>query len=75
MAVVAELGSLGVMKPSLQIVVYLVGAALLGFLYAPVKAALGGQWLFLLFVVGYLLALRLLGVWVAKLRAQKEAKQ
>jgi hypothetical protein len=63
------------MRPSPQFIIYLVGVAVLGLLFAPVKAALGGRWLFLLSVVGYLVALRLLGVWVAKVRAQKEAKQ
>ena len=62
------------MKPSPQFIVYLVGVAVLGLFYTPVKSALGGQWLFLLSVVGYLLALRLLGGWVAKLRTQKDAK-
>ena len=63
------------MKPSPQFIVYLVGIALLGFFYAPVKSALGGQWLFVLSVIGYLVALRLLGVWVAKVRTPKETKQ
>jgi hypothetical protein len=63
------------MKPSSQFVIYVVGVVLLGLFYAPLKAALGGEWLFLLCVVGYLLALRLLGVCVTKLRAHKERKQ
>jgi VIT1/CCC1 family predicted Fe2+/Mn2+ transporter len=62
------------MKQNPQFIVYLVGVVMLGLFYAPLKSALGGQWLFLLSVVGYLLALRLLGVWVAKLRRQKELK-
>lgn len=63
------------MKLSPQFIVYLVGVVALGLLYAPVKSALGGQWLFLLSVVGYLWALRLVGVWAAKVRTQKGAKQ
>ena len=62
------------MKPSPQFIVYLVGVAALGLLYAPVKSALGGQWLFLLSVVGYLLALRRVGVWVARVRTQKDVE-
>ena len=62
------------MKQNPQFIVYLVGVVLLGLFYAPVKTALGGQWLFLLSVVGYLLALRLFAAWVAKVRRQKEVK-
>ena len=62
---------LSVMKPSPQFIVYLVGVSVLGLVYTPLKAALGGQWLFLLCVVGYLLALRLLAAWVVKVRAQR----
>lgn len=54
------------MKPSRQFIVYLVGVVLLGLLYEPVKAALGGQWLFVGCVFAYLLALRLLGNLIAK---------
>lgn len=54
------------MKPSRPFIVYLVGVALLGLLYEPVKAALGGQWLFVGCVFAYLLALRLLGNLIAK---------
>ncbi len=61
------------MKPSPQFIVYLVGIIMLGLFYAPVKSALGGQWLFLLTVVGYLLALRLIGAWAAKVRTPKDA--
>ena len=56
------------MNLNVQFVIYLVGIVLLGLLYAPVKDVLGGQWLFLFAVIGYLLALRLLGVWVTKVR-------
>jgi hypothetical protein len=63
------------MKLSPQFIIYLVGVAVLGLFYGPVKSALGGEWLFVLSVVGYLFALRLLGVWVNKPRAQREAKQ
>jgi hypothetical protein len=62
------------MRQRPQSIVYLVGVILLGLFYGPVKSALGGQWLFLLAVVCYLLALRLLGAWVAKVRRQWEAK-
>lgn len=62
------------MKPSPQFIVYLVGIVVLGIFYAPLKSVLGEQWLFLTSVGGYLLALRLLGVWVAKLQKKKEAK-
>ena len=62
------------MKQNPQFIVYLVGVVLLGLFYAPVKSALGGQWLFLLSVVGYLLALRLLAAWVGKVRRQREVK-
>jgi len=56
------------MRQNPQFIVYLVGVFLLGLFYGPVKSALGGQWLFLLAVVSYLLALRLLGAWAAKVR-------
>ena len=62
----------GLSPNNAQFIVYLVGIVLLGLFYAPLKSALGGQWLFLLSVVGYLLALRLLGLWVAKLRRKRE---
>ena len=62
------------MRQNPQFIVYLVGIFLLGVFYGPVKSALGGQWLFLITVVGYLLALRLLGVWAAKVRRQREVK-
>lgn len=54
------------MKPSRQFVLYLVGVALLGLLYEPVQAALGGQRLFVGCVLAYLVALRLLGNLIAK---------
>lgn len=63
-----------VMKPSPQYIVYLLGIIVLGLFYEPIKTSLGGQWLFFVSVVGYLLALRLLSAWVAKVRAQKEEK-
>ena len=63
------------MKASRQFLIYLVGILVLGVFYGPVKSALGSQWLFLLAVVGYLSALRLLGVWVARARSQREPKQ
>jgi len=62
------------MRQNPQFIVYLVGIFLLGVFYGPVKSALGGQWLFLLAVVSYLLALRLLGAWAAKVRRQRAVK-
>jgi len=62
------------MRQNPQFIVYSVGIFLLGVFYGPVKSALGGQWLFLLAGVSYLLALRLLGAWVAKVRRQREVK-
>lgn len=59
------------MNLNVQFVIYLLGIVLLGLFYAPVKAALGGQWLFLLSVIGYLLVLRFLGVLVANIRTKK----
>ncbi len=50
-----------------QGIVYLVGVALLGLFYGPVKSFLGGEWLFVAVVVAYLLSLRLIGYWVQKL--------
>jgi hypothetical protein len=61
------------MKPSPQFIVYMVGIALLGLFYGPVKAALGGEWLFLVGVICYLLALRLVGNWVARVWAHRRA--
>jgi hypothetical protein len=57
---------LSIVKPSRQFTVYLVGVALLGLLYEPVKSALGGQWLFVGCVFAYLVALRLLGTLITK---------
>jgi hypothetical protein len=54
------------MKASPQFIVYLVGVALLGLFYEPVKSALGGQWLFVGCVLAYLVAPRLLGTLIAK---------
>ncbi len=54
------------MKPSRQFIVYLFGVALLGFLYEPVKSALGNEWLFRGCVLVYLVALRWLGTLIAK---------
>lgn len=62
------------MRQNPQFIVYLVGIFLLGLFYGPVKSALGGQWLFFLAVVSYLLALRLVGAWAAKVRRQREVK-
>jgi hypothetical protein len=62
------------MNPSPQSVVYFVGVVALGLFYEPIKSALGGRWLFILSVVGYLLALRLIGFWVVKVRTQKAEK-
>jgi predicted ABC-type exoprotein transport system permease subunit len=62
------------MKLGPQFLVYLVGIIVLGLLYVPMKSALGGQWLFVLAVVCYLLALRLLGFWLAKARLKRDAK-
>jgi len=45
----------------MEIIVYLIGVSLLGVVYQPVKAALGGGVLFVSAVVGYLLLLRLIG--------------
>lgn len=56
------------MRQNPQLTVYLVGVFLLGLFYGPVKSALGGQWLFILAVLCYLAALRLLGAWAAKVR-------
>jgi ABC-type uncharacterized transport system permease subunit len=61
-----------IMKTNMQFIVYLVGIAVFGFFHEPVKTALGGQWLFLLFVAGYLMALRLLGAWVGMARARNQ---
>jgi NhaP-type Na+/H+ or K+/H+ antiporter len=54
------------MKPSSEYVIYLIGVLALGLGYGPVKSALGGHWLFLLCVLAYLIALRFLGVFVAR---------
>ena len=62
------------MRQNPQFIVYLIGIVLLGLFYGPVKSALGGEWLFLLAGVSYLLALRLLGAWIAKVRRQREVK-
>ncbi len=53
------------MKPKPEYIVYVVGLLPLGLGYGTIKSALGGQWLFLLCVLAYLIALRLLGVYVA----------
>ena len=58
--------TLDVMKPSPQFIVYIVGIALLCLFYGPVRTALGGEWLLLVGVVCYLLALQLAGNWVAR---------
>jgi hypothetical protein len=60
------------MKPSPQYIVYILGVAGLGLFYVPIKSALGGQWLFLISAIAYLLALRFLGAWVAKQFASGE---
>lgn len=53
------------MMPSPQFMVYLVGVGLAGWFYEPIKSALGGQWLFLVCIIGYAVALRLLGAVLA----------
>jgi hypothetical protein len=60
------------MKPSIAFLVYLVGLAPLGLFYAQLKAATGGEWLFLLGVVVYLLALRFIGAWLARRSERSE---
>lgn len=59
-------------KPSPQFLVYVTGAVLLGLFYGPVKSALGGEWVFLVVVVAYLLALRWLGDIVARALAARK---
>jgi hypothetical protein len=59
------------MKPSRQFIVYLIGVCLLGLFYQPVKAALGGDWLFVVCVFAYLVVLRLLGKLVTKGRSER----
>jgi hypothetical protein len=54
------------MKQNPQFIVYFIGIFSLGLFHGPMKSALGGQWLFLLAGVSYLLALRVLGAWVAR---------
>ncbi|MDO9332911.1 MAG: hypothetical protein Q7T57_00090 [Dehalococcoidales bacterium] len=54
------------MKPAPEYIVYVVGLLPLGLGYDTIKSALGSQWLFLLCVLAYLVALRLLGVYVAR---------
>ena len=61
------------MKPSPQFLVYMLGVALLALSYGPVSSALGGQWLFLVCAIAYLLGLRLLGSLVAKALAAKKS--
>lgn len=59
------------MKPTPEFIVYLVGIALAGFFYEPVKSALGGEWLFLGCAVAYAVALRVLGHFVAGVLAAR----
>ena len=54
------------MKHAPEYIVYLVGVLALGLGYGTIKSALGGQWLFVVCVLAYLLTLRLLGVYVAR---------
>jgi len=54
------------MKPSIQFLIYLVGAALLGVFYEQVKVVTGGEWGFLCTVLLYLLGLRFIGGWLAR---------
>lgn len=55
------------MKPSPEFVIYLLGIALLAFVYQPMKSALGGQWLFLFCGLLYLVFLRVVGSIVARI--------
>jgi hypothetical protein len=66
--------ALGIMKPSPQFIVYLIGITLLGFFYEPVKAMLGGCWLFVVCAIFYLVALLLAGVAVAGILVKSRAK-
>lgn len=60
------------MKSGPQYLVYILGVMAFGFFYVPIKSALGGQWLFLISGIAYLVALRLLGAWVAKMLSRNE---
>lgn len=54
------------MKPPIALIVYLVGLAPLGLFYEQLKAATGGEWVFLVVVVMYLLVLRFAGAWLSR---------
>lgn len=62
------------MKPTPEYIVYVVGLLPLGLGYDTIKSTLGGQWLFLLCVLAYLVALRLLGVYVARRNQAKGSR-
>ena len=47
-------------------IVYIVGVMLLGLFYGEVKQSLGGELLFFVCVVAYLLALRLIADFISK---------
>jgi hypothetical protein len=57
------------MRPSPEFVVYLVGIALLGLFYSPIKSALGDSWLFVMCAIAYVALLRLIGSVLAKARS------
>jgi len=59
------------MQLSPQWIVYFVGVAALGVFYGPVEVALGGGWLFFAAVVVYLVALRVVGYFVARVVAAR----
>jgi len=61
------------MAPKAPFVVYLIGIAVLGFFYAPLRVALGSDSLFAVVAVFYLVVLRLIGRLVQWLLQRRSA--
>ncbi len=53
------------MKANMKFIIYLLGVAILGLIYYPLKGALPA-WLFVAVAIGYLLILRLLAEYIHK---------
>lgn len=51
-------------------IVYLIGIVLFGLLYEPLKANSGGDVLFVILAIGYLIILRIMADFLAKKRGQ-----
>ena len=58
------------MKANIKFIIYLIGVAILGFAYYPLKSALS-DWLFVAAAISYLLILRLLAEYTHKRVAGK----